>query len=54
MEIIDGGLHPAVDGQSLGEGEGEKLMSKTYLHCAPPFLWFHFAPVPDGCGIVLQ
>ena len=23
MEGIDGGLHPAVDGQSLGEGEGE-------------------------------
>ena len=22
MEDIDGGLHPAVDGQSLGEGEG--------------------------------
>ena len=22
-EDIDGGLHPAVDGQSLGEGEGE-------------------------------
>ena len=25
MEDIDGGLHPAVDGQSLGEGEGEDL-----------------------------
>ena len=23
MEDIDGGLHPAVDGQSLGEDEGE-------------------------------
>ena len=23
MEDIDGGLHPAVDGQSQGEGEGE-------------------------------
>ena len=23
MEGIDGGLHPAVDGQRLGEGEGE-------------------------------
>ena len=23
MEYTDGGLHPAVDGQSLGEGEGE-------------------------------
>ena len=23
MEGIDGGLHPAVGGQSLGEGEGE-------------------------------
>ena len=25
MEDIDGGLHPAVDGQSLGEGEGENI-----------------------------
>ena len=24
MEDIDGGLHPAVDGQSLGEGESKK------------------------------
>ena len=32
MEDIDGGLHPAVDGQSLGEGKGEQcrmMMSKT-------------------------
>ena len=23
MQDIDGGLHPAVDGQKLGEGEGD-------------------------------
>ena len=29
MEDIDGGMHPAVDGQSLGEG-GDCLKSKQY------------------------
>ena len=28
MEDIDGGLHPAVDGQSLGEVEGEGPLSE--------------------------
>ena len=28
MEDIDGGLHPAVDGQSLGEGEGGGIHAK--------------------------
>ena len=26
MEDIDGGLHPAVDGQSLGEDEDEEVV----------------------------
>ena len=37
MEDIDGGLHPAVDGQSLGEGEMVtlKIVSAVVitLHC---------------------
>ena len=28
MEGIDGGLHPAVDGQSLGEGETGKQQTE--------------------------
>ena len=30
-EDIDGGLHPAVDGQSQGEGEGEELRNKALV-----------------------
>ena len=32
MEDIDGGLHPAVDGQSLGEGEGEGESFRNARH----------------------
>ena len=30
MEDIDGGLHPAVDGQSLDEDEDKEHYSKTF------------------------
>ena len=33
MEDIDGGLHPAVDGQSLDKDEDEK----TILHLPHPY-----------------
>ena len=29
MEDIDGGLHPAVDGQSLGKGRGQIVQSSV-------------------------
>ena len=32
-EDIDGGLHPAVDGQSLGESEGETSSSSAFPSC---------------------
>ena len=35
MEDIDGGLHPAVDGQSLDEDEDEDE-DKAASHCGEP------------------
>ena len=31
MEDIDGGLHPAVDGQSLDEDEDKDIFNSIYL-----------------------
>ena len=36
MEDIDGGLHPAVDGQSLGEGEGDGHLISKHMSTARP------------------
>ena len=33
MEDIDGGLHPAVDGQSLDEDEDEDVRSQSWGFC---------------------
>ena len=50
MEDIDGGLHPAVDGQSLDEDEDEVLRGSQALPTPTPsffqlfFLFFFFIP----------
>ena len=42
MEDIDGGLHPAVDGQSLDEDEDEVVVVVVAFKCAIRFFFFFF------------
>ena len=38
MEDIDGGLHPAVDGQSLDEDKDERKVAQSFIASKPDFI----------------
>ena len=66
MEDIDGGLHPAVDGQSLDEDEDEDCRIRTLALSSPEYhkakilaidsqaLWQFDSPLEVGCSLPLS